>query len=234
MRMGIDEPRRDDEPARVDRSARRHVRACGVTDERDSVAGDGDVGIPCRGAGAVDDPAVSDEDVGRRALCAERSCRRARRQQKQGERSRQRQPGARRGRTRSMGRRELVIAQIVSRSTRRSQRPRRTPRTIYVRRGIKSWARVTIIRILKQPARVAVCPIRRFPPPRRRAVQTTTATSLLLPPPLAADLGKHSRSEIGTGESGSNVIRFERPAGSAVYLKSRAIGAVRQCATTVR
>jgi len=55
-------------------------------------------------------------------------------------------------------------------------------------------------------------------------VQTTTATSPLLPPPLAADLGKHSRTEISTGESGSSVIRFDRPGTSAVYLKSYAIG----------
>ena len=57
-------------------------------------------------------------------------------------------------------------------------------------------------------------------------MQTTTATSLPLPPPLAADLGKHSRTEVGTGESGSTVIRFERPSGSALYLKSLPIGAI--------
>jgi aminoglycoside phosphotransferase len=55
-------------------------------------------------------------------------------------------------------------------------------------------------------------------------VPTTTATLLPLPPTLAADLGKHARSEIGTGESGANVIRFERPNGTTVYLKSRLIG----------
>jgi len=55
-------------------------------------------------------------------------------------------------------------------------------------------------------------------------VQTTTATSPLLPPTLAADLGKHSRFEVTTGESGSRVTRFERPGGSAVYLKSHAFG----------
>jgi len=55
-------------------------------------------------------------------------------------------------------------------------------------------------------------------------VQTTTATSLLLPPPLAADLGKHSRAEITTGESGSSVTLFERPGGSALFLKARAFG----------
>ena len=53
----------------------------------------------------------------------------------------------------------------------------------------------------------------------------TSATSLLLPPPLAADLGKHSRSDIAIGESGSSVIRFDRPGTSPVFLKSRAIGA---------
>jgi aminoglycoside 3'-phosphotransferase-2 len=55
-------------------------------------------------------------------------------------------------------------------------------------------------------------------------VQTATATSLLLPPPLAADLGKHSRAEITTGESGSSVTLFERPGGSALFLKQRAFG----------
>lgn len=63
--------------------------------------------------------------------------------------------------------------------------------------------------------------------PRRRDVSTTTAssaTSLLLPPPLAADLGKHNRADITIGESGSSVIRFDRPSGSVVFLKSRAIG----------
>ena len=55
-------------------------------------------------------------------------------------------------------------------------------------------------------------------------MQTTTATSLLLPPPLAADLGKHSRAEITTGESGSSVTLFERPGGSALFLKARAFG----------
>jgi aminoglycoside 3'-phosphotransferase-2 len=57
-------------------------------------------------------------------------------------------------------------------------------------------------------------------------VQTTTATSLVLPPPLAADLGKHSRVEIGIGESDSAVIRFERTGNTAVYLKSRPFGAI--------
>jgi len=52
-------------------------------------------------------------------------------------------------------------------------------------------------------------------------VQTTTASSLLLPPSLAADLSKHSRSEIGSGESDSSVIRFERSTGNVVYLKTR-------------
>jgi len=52
-------------------------------------------------------------------------------------------------------------------------------------------------------------------------VQTTTATSLLLPPPLAADLTKHSWSDVGTGESGATVLRFDRPNGTTVFLKSR-------------
>ena len=56
-------------------------------------------------------------------------------------------------------------------------------------------------------------------------MQTTTATSLLLPPPLAADLTKHSRSEVGTGESGASVLRFDRPNGTTVFLKARAVGA---------
>jgi aminoglycoside phosphotransferase len=59
---------------------------------------------------------------------------------------------------------------------------------------------------------------------RRRDVQTTTATSPLLPPTLAADLGKHARTEINTGESGSSVARFERPGASAVFLKSGSVG----------
>lgn len=54
-------------------------------------------------------------------------------------------------------------------------------------------------------------------------MQTTTAISLLLPPPLAADLGKHARTEIGTGESGSSVVRFDRAGSSAVFLKSGSI-----------
>ena len=53
---------------------------------------------------------------------------------------------------------------------------------------------------------------------------TATASSLLLPPPLAADLGKHSRTEITTGESGSSVTLFERPGGSALFLKARVFG----------
>ena len=55
-------------------------------------------------------------------------------------------------------------------------------------------------------------------------MQTTTATPLLLPPPLAADLGKHARTEISTGESGSTNIRFDRPGASSVFLKSCTIG----------
>lgn len=55
-------------------------------------------------------------------------------------------------------------------------------------------------------------------------MHTATATSLLLPPPLAADLGKHSRFDVTTGESGSRVTRFERAGSSAVFLKSRAFG----------
>jgi aminoglycoside phosphotransferase len=55
-------------------------------------------------------------------------------------------------------------------------------------------------------------------------VPTTTATSPLsppLPPPLAADLGKHSRTEVTTGESGSAVTRFDRAGASSAFLKSR-------------
>ena len=54
-------------------------------------------------------------------------------------------------------------------------------------------------------------------------MQTTTASPLTLPPTLAADLGKHSRTEIQTGESGDSVFRFDRPNTSTVYLKARAI-----------
>jgi aminoglycoside phosphotransferase len=52
-------------------------------------------------------------------------------------------------------------------------------------------------------------------------VHTTTATAFPLPPTLAADLAKHARTEIATGESGANVVRFARPNGTTVYLKSR-------------
>ena len=54
-------------------------------------------------------------------------------------------------------------------------------------------------------------------------MQTSTASSLVLPPPLAADLTKHSRSPVGTGESGATVLRFDRPNGTTVFLKARAI-----------
>jgi aminoglycoside phosphotransferase len=53
-------------------------------------------------------------------------------------------------------------------------------------------------------------------------VQTATAAALILPPPLAADLSKHARVEVGTGESAASVIRFERSTGAPVFLKSRA------------
>lgn len=53
---------------------------------------------------------------------------------------------------------------------------------------------------------------------------TTAASALLLPPPLAADLNKHTRSEISVGESGATVLRFDRPGAPTVYLKSRAFG----------
>jgi aminoglycoside 3'-phosphotransferase II len=54
-------------------------------------------------------------------------------------------------------------------------------------------------------------------------VETATATALPLPPSLAADLGKHARTSVGTGESGASVTRFDRPNGSPLYLKSHAI-----------
>jgi aminoglycoside 3'-phosphotransferase II len=56
-------------------------------------------------------------------------------------------------------------------------------------------------------------------------VHTTTASAFSLPPTLAADLSKHVRTEIETGESGADVVRFERPSGTTAYLKSRAVGA---------
>ncbi|HUQ82009.1 MAG TPA: APH(3') family aminoglycoside O-phosphotransferase [Gemmatimonadaceae bacterium] len=49
------------------------------------------------------------------------------------------------------------------------------------------------------------------------------ASPLLLPPPLAADLGKHSRTQVGTGASDATVQRFERPSAPTLYLKSRAV-----------
>lgn len=55
-------------------------------------------------------------------------------------------------------------------------------------------------------------------------METATATSLLLPPPIAADLGKHPRTPIDTGDSGATVVRFDRPNGGRVYLKARAFG----------
>lgn len=54
-------------------------------------------------------------------------------------------------------------------------------------------------------------------------MDTATATSLLLPPPIAADLGKHPRTAV-TNDSGSTVVRFDRPNGVRVYLKVRAFG----------
>lgn len=57
-------------------------------------------------------------------------------------------------------------------------------------------------------------------------MHTTAATALPLPPTLAADLGKHVRSEVATGESGASVVRFERPNGTTVFLKARAFSAV--------
>src|SRR5687768_4029441 len=75
----------------------------------------------------------------------------------------------------------------------------------------------------EQPAGPTVCQIRRSFTPRRRDVPTTTAPPLILPPPLAADLGKHSRSEVGTGESGDSVLRFDRPNGTTVFLKTRPV-----------
>ena len=56
-------------------------------------------------------------------------------------------------------------------------------------------------------------------------MQTATVSALTLPPTLAADLSKHARVEIGTGESAASVIRFERSTGSPVFLKSRAFDA---------
>ena len=53
-------------------------------------------------------------------------------------------------------------------------------------------------------------------------MDTATAPALVLPPPLSADLGKHARAEVGSGESGASVFRFDRPSGASVYLKSRA------------
>jgi aminoglycoside phosphotransferase len=51
-------------------------------------------------------------------------------------------------------------------------------------------------------------------------VDTATAPALVLPPTLSADLAKHPRAEVSTGDSGASVLRFDRPNGSAVYLKS--------------
>jgi aminoglycoside 3'-phosphotransferase-2 len=51
-------------------------------------------------------------------------------------------------------------------------------------------------------------------------VDTATVPGLVLPPPLSADLAKHPRAEVSTGESGASVLRFDRPTGASVYLKS--------------
>jgi aminoglycoside 3'-phosphotransferase-2 len=56
-------------------------------------------------------------------------------------------------------------------------------------------------------------------------VHSPTATALALPPSLAADLSKHVRTEIETGESGADVVRYERPSGNTAYLKSKVVGA---------
>lgn len=51
-------------------------------------------------------------------------------------------------------------------------------------------------------------------------METVTATPLPLPPPLAADLGKHVRREVTTGDSATRVVRFERPMSAPLYLKT--------------
>jgi aminoglycoside 3'-phosphotransferase-2 len=56
-------------------------------------------------------------------------------------------------------------------------------------------------------------------------VQTITASALTLPPTLAADLAKHTRIPIQTGESGDSVLRFDRPESPTVYLKARPVPA---------
>jgi aminoglycoside 3'-phosphotransferase II len=56
-------------------------------------------------------------------------------------------------------------------------------------------------------------------------VDTATAPALVLPPPLSADLGKHPRSEVSTGDSRASVLRFDRPTGASVYLKSLPVDA---------
>ena len=51
-------------------------------------------------------------------------------------------------------------------------------------------------------------------------MDTATVPALVLPPSLSADLAKHPRSEVSTGDSGASVLRFDRPNGASVYLKS--------------
>ena len=63
MGVWIDEPRRDDEARRVDRSRCRDVARRGVADEGDAVAANADVARSLRPAAAVDDRSAADEDV---------------------------------------------------------------------------------------------------------------------------------------------------------------------------
>lgn len=50
---------------------------------------------------------------------------------------------------------------------------------------------------------------------------TATANAVPLPPALAADLGKHQRTQITARLSGSRVTRFDRASSATVFLKSR-------------
>ena len=66
--MQVDESRRDDQSARVDRSLRQSRRNRAALDAHDAIADDRDVAAISRRARAIDDRAVRDDDVVR-ALC---------------------------------------------------------------------------------------------------------------------------------------------------------------------
>ena len=63
MRVEIDESRRDDQSARIDRAFCRSRRDAAAFDANDAIADDRDVAAISRRSGAVDDRPVRDDDV---------------------------------------------------------------------------------------------------------------------------------------------------------------------------